>query len=119
VVTGGFKSRLNLGLRKLQIVGGCLYGVTANHDQGMEVWRTRDGEHWEVVSQRGFGHPRNTSGRGLAGFRGMLYVGTENRKARTEIWRSADGIQWEQVVSRGGGDPIPDISSGRGRSFGG
>lgn len=104
VVNKGLSSPLNLGLRKLRVVGGHLYGVTANHDEGMEVWRTADGERWEVVSRRGFGHPANTSGRGLSSFKGRIFVGTENRDTGAEIWRSADGLQWEQILKRGAGD---------------
>ncbi|MBI5394720.1 MAG: hypothetical protein HZA91_05410 [Verrucomicrobia bacterium] len=123
VVAAGLENRHNLGVRKLKVVGDCLYGVTANHDQGMEVWRTRDGERWEAVSRRGFGQPGNTSGRGLGWFKGMIYVGTENRKTGAEIWRSADGLQWERVVNRGGGDPrnvwFSDLFEFQGRLYAG
>merc|ERR1712071_18665 len=85
------------------------YGVTANHNSGMEVWRTFDGVEWGRVSRKGFGTRRNTSGRGLAAFNGYLYVGTENRLEGSEIWRRAidkngdfvDDNNWERVVEKG------------------
>jgi len=101
VVDGGLGSTANIGVRKLFVAKGCLLGVTANHNEGMEVWRTCDGESWEVVADEGFGDKYNTSGRGLGLFKGHIYVGTENRKNGAQLWRSEDGESWEKVATGG------------------
>ncbi len=101
VVDAGLNSYLNLGVRKMVPALGCLFGVTANHDEGMEVWRTCDGENWEVVADKGFGNPDNSSGRGLGFFNGYLYAGTENRIHGAELYRSVDGLNWEKVAQDG------------------
>jgi hypothetical protein len=96
----------------MAVVGDYLYGVTANHFTGFDVWRTRDGENWEAVAERGFRNRRNTSGRGLAAFRGYLYVGTENRTRGAQIWRREIDSQgeftpsgeWERIALHGLGD---------------
>lgn len=109
VVDGGNGNPLHYGIRKMAVIGEYLYGVTANHTEGLDVWRTYDGLQWEVVATNGFNNPKNTSGRGLAAFNGYLYVGTENRSEGAEVWRrsihaTGDFVadsQWEQVVSEG------------------
>lgn len=101
VVDAGLASRLNLGVRKLAVIGDLLYAVTANHDEGMEVWRTADGSDWERVAAGGFGDRANTSGRGLCEFNGWIYVGTENRRHGAQLWRSRDGRDWQKVRDRG------------------
>lgn len=101
VVAGGLGDACNLGVRKLMAIGGCLYGVTANHDHGMEVWRSCDGRDWEAVATHGFGDKKNTSGRGLGVFDGYIYVGTENRARGAQLWRSCDGLDWEKVADGG------------------
>lgn len=109
VVDGGNGNPLHYGIRKMAVIGEYLYGVTANHTEGFDVWRTFNGHEWETVASGGFDNPNNTSGRGLTAFNGYIYVGTENRRQGAEMWRRsidaagdfADGSQWEQVVSEG------------------
>lgn len=101
VVDAGLTSHLNLGVRKLAVIGGLLYAVTANHDEGMEVWRTADGSTWDRVAAGGFGDRSNTSGRGLCEFNGWIYVGTENRRHGAQLWRSLDGREWQKVRDKG------------------
>lgn len=112
VVSKGLTRKTNYGVRKMIAVGDYLYGVTGNHNNGLEVWRTFDGENWEVVNTSGFGTRSNKSARGLASFKGYLYVGVENRIKGAEIWRreideNGDFVgddnehDWELVVDRG------------------
>jgi hypothetical protein len=109
VVDGGGGNPLHYGIRKMAVVGDYLYGVTANHTEGFDVWRTFDGVQWETVASGGFGNTNNTSGRGLCAFNGYLYVGAENRTEGAEIWRrsldaSGDftaGSSWERIASGG------------------
>ncbi len=101
VVDSGLDSHMNIGVRKMVAGEECLWAVTANHDQGMEVWRTCDGDLWEAVIKGGFGDKNNTSGRGMGFFKGHLYVGTENRKQGAQLWRTEDGEHWEKVADNG------------------
>jgi len=102
-------NRNHYGVRKMIVVGEFLYGVTGNHVEGLEVWRTRDGEHWQVVAHNGFSNPNNTSGRGLASFQGYLYVGVENRLEGAQIWRRklkangdfAPASSWQPAAASG------------------
>eukprot|EP01084_Bolivina_argentea_P013916 26052_1 len=116
VVTGGNGDAENYGIRKLIVVGDYMYGVTANHYSGFELWRTNDGENWDVVKDQGFGDPDNTSGRGLTTFDGYIYVGSENRRSGGKMWRRAinengdfvtdDDEDWEQIIDDGLGSTL-------------
>ncbi len=121
VVDGGLDNPRNMGVRKLYAAGDYLYGVTNNHDDGMEVWRTRDGDDWEAVATGGFGDKDNTSGRGLGWYKGMVYVGLENRSEGAGIWTSADGENWEKAADKGLGDKgnvwVSDFTEFKGRLY--
>ncbi len=101
VVKKGLKNYRNMGVRKMVIFDDCLYGVTANHTTGMEVWRTCNGYDWEVVVDGGFGDRTNTSGRGMGVFKGYLYVGLENRTKGGMLYRTKNGTDWDMVADKG------------------
>ena len=117
VLRDGLHDPNNYGIRKFKVAGEYLYAVTANHITGFELWRTKDGEVWEVVMADGFGDNDNTSGRGLSTFEvegegRWLYVGSENRRSGAKIFRRAlqsDGdftedSDWKEVVADGLGN---------------
>jgi len=107
VVTDGLGDPENRGMRNLKVINGCLYGVTRNEVEGMEVWRSCNGTDWERLATGGFGlGVVNNSGRALTSFNGHIYVGTDNHWGG-QIWRSSDGVTWEQVASAG----ISDINN--------
>ena len=87
VVVDGRGNMNNYGIRKLQTVGNYLYGVTGNHNEGFELWRTKNGIRWETVISDGFGNTNSKSGRGLIDYKGYIYVGVENRKTGAKIYR--------------------------------
>lgn len=117
VVSAGLYNPNNQGLRTLIVwddpddspdKGEALYGTTMNAQDGLEVWRTFDGDNWEVVVGEGSLYPNgfdagpeNDSGRGMAIFESQgkewLYLGTRGNNGG-EIWRTADGVTWEKVV---------------------
>jgi len=103
-VDEGLESYLNLGVRKMITAKGCLWAVTANHNEGMEVWRTCGRDNWEVTARGGFGDQDNTSGRGMGEFKGYIYIGTENRAKGAQLWRSKDGVEWEKLIDSGATD---------------
>ncbi len=117
VLDGGLNNTDNTGLRTMIVwddpdddpdKGPAIYGTTMNEVDGLEVWRTFDGDDWEAVVggdapyPNGFDAGReNDSGRGMAIFNAQgkqwLYLGTHRRKG-AEIWRTDDGITWEKVA---------------------
>ena len=120
VVDGGLGDRFNIGLRKMIIWHDdsnrpVIYGTTCNPIAGLEVWRTYDGENWEVVvgvsapdpDQGIYGNGftagrKNFSGRGMTIFKDpsdqeWLYLGTLKANGG-EIWRTANGVNWEKVA---------------------
>ncbi len=101
VVSKGLHNPFNIGVRKMVTYDDCIYGVTANHNKGMEVWRTCNGDYWEVVAEDGFGDSTNTSGRGMGIFNGYLYVGVENRIKGGQLYRTKTGLDWEMIADHG------------------
>jgi uncharacterized protein (TIGR03437 family) len=106
LVFNGMGDPNNFGMRKMIVWnddpgGPAIYGTTINIATGCEVWRSYDGETWEIVvgrgamMTRGFGSGRkNSSARGMSLFKGRLYVGLESNNGG-ELWRTADGVNWE------------------------
>lgn len=117
VVDAGLTNINNQGLRNLVVwddpddvpdKGSAVYGTTMNANDGLEVWRTFDGDNWEVVVGKDAPYPngfdagdKNDSGRGLIVYEAegteWLYLGTRGYRGG-EIWRSADGETWEKVA---------------------
>lgn len=117
VVDAGLNNPNNQGLRTLVVwddpddspdKGEALYGTTMNASDGLEVWRTFDGDNWEVVVGEGSLYPNgfdagpdNDSGRGMSVFESQgtewLYLGTRGYNGG-EIWRTNDGVTWEKVT---------------------
>lgn len=93
----------NIGIRNMKTLKGCIYAVTMNISDGMEVLRSCDGTTWEQVATGGFGSRANHSGRGLIEYNGYIYVGSMNYMTGVEIWRSKDGNQWENAMAGGFG----------------
>ena len=87
---------------------GALYvgsgGVVAHPDwEGLpeQIWRTFDGENWEMVVADGLGNPPGVGWGGFADYKGYLYVGVGTIDTSLglvgQLWRSQDGMQWEQI----------------------
>ncbi len=117
VVDAGLNNADNMGVRTMIVwddpddspdKGEAIYCTTMNKKDGLEVWRTFDGDDWEVVVGAGSPYPNgfeagpeNDSGRGMAIFNSQgkqwIYLGTRGNNGG-EIWRTQDGVIWEKVT---------------------
>ena len=86
---------------------GFLYVAGLNVHEGCQVWRSQDGNRWEIVvgpgakTASGFGNSKNTSINELLVFRGWLYAGIWNEEQGAELWKTKDGELWQAVVGDG------------------
>jgi sugar lactone lactonase YvrE len=87
VITDGFGGAA-WNISSLVVFAGRLYAV-GYHPDGLGVWRTADGTHWEQVGFAGFGDSNNTStywDNATAVFNNRLYIGTTNWANGGEVW---------------------------------
>jgi sugar lactone lactonase YvrE len=104
VVSNGFNDNINnTFVSGFSEYGGYLYAAVENATDGLEIWRTSDGEIWTQANTSGFGDTNNGSTGGLAVLDGYLYCGTYNYNGG-QLWRSNNGTTWEQVINNGFGD---------------
>ncbi|MGA1874231.1 MAG: hypothetical protein ACMUIA_01345 [bacterium] len=92
-----YESRLgqNYGIRCLYADGDkALYACTSSVF-GAKIMRSTDGQTWETLLKKGWGHRRNTTIRCMIRFGDYLYAGAGGNSA--ELYRSSDGIVWELV----------------------
>jgi hypothetical protein len=82
--------------------------------KGVEVFRTADGEQWEIVVEDGFGLGENqATWAWLMAYHDALYLLTTNNDPRGfsftptgfRLWKSLDGKAWQQVGDPGFGNP--------------
>lgn len=66
---------------------GKLYAVT--HDPSAEIWRSADGEKWELSGKL----PEEKGLTSVGLFKGFIYAGT----ARSSFYRSREGTVWEPL----------------------
>lgn len=102
VVKGGLLD--NPGVMVAESFKGDLYIGTMNFEKGTEIFRSSDGENWEVVvggdskTPSGFGTKDNYYAHSMMVYNSYLYVGTNTGKG-CEIWRTQDGVNWEPVIA--------------------
>ena len=73
----------------MEVYKGFLYLFAQNDGEGMEVWRTSDGEYWEPTAFNGFGDPGNQLtywDNGNVVFKNQLFVSTSNWATGGEVW---------------------------------
>jgi hypothetical protein len=70
-----------------------------------EMWRSEDGENWELVIADGFGDPLNIRGGSFGVHRGYLYASMGLADTAGDIYRTKDGVSWEPVTLDGFGEP--------------
>jgi len=86
----GFSPTAHLGVRAAVASGGFLYVGTTSRG---EVWRTGDGEQWDLVFAAGI--PEGAHGGYVASLTeagGALYAAVNGR-----VQRSFDGLSWREV----------------------
>ncbi len=83
----------------------------ANNPGPGQIWRTKDGLHWERVMTGGFGDWHNYKVDSLYTFNGRLYAATycydwvtNVDEEGVQVWSSPDGLHWTQVNENGFGD---------------
>jgi hypothetical protein len=96
-----------------------------------DVWKSRDGKHWEKVKDRAPWDPRAGAAvvvKGshmylLGGEKAFLPTAEEPQPYFNDVWRTADGSNWEQVTASAGWSPRPghtcDVLRGSIVCFGG
>jgi hypothetical protein len=90
----GFGDWLNLQLPSLAVFGEYLYAGTWHlnwdvWDTNAQIWRTADGETWEMV----YDAPANGAA-SLIAYKDYIYAGSW---AEGRVWRSHNGVDWEDV----------------------
>lgn len=118
----GFNNRYNVYLWDMAVHDGWLYAGTYDYstfiiptypvigrrDAGFDLYRTRDGIHWQPVSTQGFGNPYNYGVRTMMDTPAGFFLGTANPFANApdhqggaEIWLmpSRDGLSRPHDVS--------------------
>jgi hypothetical protein len=108
----GFDDPHNIGVGRMTAHGDYLYLGTWNNGTGAKMYRSSDGERWELMGSGSFTGNRNDFVVvSIAWFGGMLYAGTWNQADGAAMFR-ADGemenaaeIVWEEVTADGFGNP--------------
>jgi hypothetical protein len=105
----GFGNPNNVGMGRLESIGGYLYVGTWNPRQGGILYRSRDLRHWSQINQPGFGNKNSFTIQYIIPFRDQLYVSCWNFKNGGALYRAnvdvADGdITWQTITTNGMGD---------------
>ncbi len=74
------------------------------HQGGFDLWKTRDGVQWSLVTQTGFGNPYNYGVRTMVSSSSGLFVGTANPFGPEVPARLANG--WTYVPNPNGGAEV-------------
>lgn len=65
---------------------------------GFEIFKTADGENWDVVTNDGFGDKYNYGARTLLATDAGLYIGTANPFYGTQLWRLTNNTAAPEVM---------------------
>lgn len=137
---GGFGNPDNTGAWSIESFNDYLYVGTMNWDfsdtGGCEVWRSKDGLHWEQVVDHGFRpfmnstelekEAINTYAWNMEVYHDYLYMGTFNSRiwlmdekgTGCQLWRTNDGVNWEKVLLPNGLDGGFQDGFGEGENYG-
>ena len=89
-VLGSFNNPNTLGMPGLEIHNDSLYMVTSSARTGLRVWKTNDGENWNVSAPVGFGTPGRAYtywDNAFLSAGGELYLGSFTRGGMAEVWQ--------------------------------
>ncbi len=108
----GFGDPDNIGVGRVIAHGDFLYLGTWNTESGAKMYRSVNGESWDLMGTGPYtGNKNDFVVVSIAGFKGYLYVGTWNQedgaamfRAKSEIENAAD-ITWEEITTDGFGNP--------------
>lgn len=84
-----------------------LYAGTWNRETGGELWRSNDGETWEVLFRNGNGNPKDWAIMKLYSYEGRLYLGTMNWATGASLLVSKDitATKFNYLWVDGNGNP--------------
>ena len=104
IVDNGMGNPHNNGRANLISLGGWLYWAIWNwNEEGMTVWRTKDGQNWQQIGFDGLGDVNNDGTAGdntSAIYNDRLYIGTHNRENGGEIWVYLDNFIYLPIILR-------------------
>jgi hypothetical protein len=102
----------NVGVGRVVAHGDRLYLGTWNNESGAKMYRSYDGETWELMGNGPFtGNKNDFVVVSIAGYRGYLYVGTWNETDGAAMFRTRPGIEnaaeirWQEITTDGFGNP--------------
>ncbi len=89
---------------RMWIMGGWYNGRLPNHSATNEVWSSKDGKNWDLVTEHAEWTPRLAGG--CVAFDGKIWIigGSENyyfgdkKSLRADVWNSVDGKTWKLVA---------------------
>jgi PKD repeat protein len=91
VMAGGFDDSWNRRIMALPVLRGRMYALTSNRSgEGMQVWRSTNGQQWEEDAPAGFGNGNNTGpywGNSLVVFGDRLFIGTSTDGVGNQVWQ--------------------------------
>lgn len=115
----GFGNPNNVGVGRVHAAQGYLFVGTWNDVEGMIVYRSRDGETFEQISQGGVdGNPNNFVSVSFAWFHGRLYASSWNSVDGGSIFRAnataryGGDVVWETISTHGMGNPANQAHHG-------
>ncbi len=89
-ITGSFNNLNTMGMSGLEVHDGALYMVTSSARTGLRVWKSTDGDNWNVVAPVGFGDPGRAYtywDNGFLSAGGELYLGVNSRGGLGQVWQ--------------------------------
>jgi hypothetical protein len=78
---------------------------TLNYTTGCQVYRTRDGLHFERVVTGGFEKKSNFAAMKLIAFKDQLFISTMDFFRGFDLYATADGVAFERVMEYGFNKP--------------
>lgn len=81
-----------------------LFAGAGNSESGPQLWRSADGEIWELALTPSTANADNEKIEMLTVFQGQLYAGIKNSVTGLEVWRTVNGMVWERANGNGFGD---------------
>ncbi len=101
----GFGDPQNNGIFASAVFNNYLYrGLQKRGSQSALLWRTPDGDTWNLVDGGSSSNAKNLAIDSLAIYNDKLFVGTKNKNQGAELWSNTDGSNWNLVADVGFGN---------------
>ena len=85
---------------------GYLYVGAGNNTNGVKLWRSADGAHWDPVSITPFANSHDLVSYDFmsSAVLDSIYYVSVARANGLQVWRTTDFVAWEQILWDGFGD---------------